>query len=181
MAKKTKIEPVLDATRNRWRIDVPASIAKDGKRFKAWFKTRDAARDHLSDLSNESAPASAIPPILAMKADEARAILEPWNRDLVQADRELADALEALGDAGTILEAAKAYRVTHEARHSSKPLGEAVALIFDSKIDLRDATMKSYRYSLEKILVTLHSMNMADIATGSFLPRDWQPWNRCPT
>jgi len=30
-----------------------------------------------------SAPTSAIPPSLAMKADEARAILEQWNLDLV--------------------------------------------------------------------------------------------------
>lgn len=167
MAKKTTIEPVFDDTRDRWKIDVPASIAADGKRYKAWFKTRDLAREHLAGLNGKAEATAAIPPSLAMEADKARGILEPWNLDLVQAARDVAAALEILGDAGSILEAAKAYRATHDARTASKPLGEAVAIYMDARTDLRDATRKSYAYTLEKSLASLHAENMADIPTAA--------------
>jgi integrase len=166
MATKTKIEPVLDPIRNRWKIDVPASVAADGKRYKAWFKTRDLAREHLAGINGTAAPTSAIAPGLAAEADKARGILEPFALDLVQAAREVAAALEALGDAGTILEAARAYRLTHNARHASKPLGEAVAVYLDSRADLRDSTQKSYRYTLEKALAPLAEITLADIETS---------------
>ena len=166
MAAKKNLEPVLDPKRNRWRIDVPASAAADGKRYKAWFKTRDLARAHLAGINGTASPTTAIAPGLAAEADKARAILEKWNLDIVQAAREVAAALEALGDAGSILEAAKAYRLTHNARTASKPLGEAVALYLDSKTDLRDATLKSYKYTLEKALAPLAESIMADIETS---------------
>jgi integrase len=166
MAAKKKIEPVLDPIRNRWKIDVPASVAADGKRYKAWFKTRDLAREHLAGINGTAAPTSAIAPGLAAEADKARGILEPFALDLVQAAREVAAALEALGDAGNILEAARAYRLTHNARHASKPLGEAAAIYLDARTDLRDSTQKSYRYTLEKALAPLAKMTLADIETS---------------
>ena len=90
--------------------------------------------------------------MLAMKADEARAILEPYGLDLVEAAREVANALKALDGAGSILQAAKAYRTTHDARHASKLLGEAITLYLKSREDLRDSTQKSYKYTLEGVL-----------------------------
>lgn len=167
MATRKKIEPVFDANRDRWRIDVPASIATDGKRYKAWFKTRDLAREHLAGINGSADPTTAIAPSLAAEADKARAILEPWNLDLAQAAREVAAALEVLGGAGSILDAARAYHASHEARSASKPLGEAVAIYLDARTDLRDSTQKSYRYTLEKALAPLHAGNMADIPTAA--------------
>lgn len=166
MATKRKIEPVFSAPRNRWKVDVPASKSETGKRYKAWFKTRDEARNYAAQLADEETPSPAIAPALAVDADKARAILEPWNLDLVQAAREVAAALEALGGAGSILEAARAYRLTHEARTSSKPLGDAVALYLDARADLRDATLKSYKYTLEKVAGPLAKTNLADISTA---------------
>jgi integrase len=166
---KKKIEPVQDAKRNnRWRIDVPESIAKatGRKRYKAWFKTRDEAREHVAALMDKKAPSAAIPPILATKADEARTILDEWNLDIVQAAREVAAALKILGGAGTIVEAAEAFRASHDARTASKLLGEAVALYLDARTDLRNATQKSYKYTLEKALAPLHVKMMADITTA---------------
>jgi integrase len=165
MATKRKIAPKFHAQRDRWMLDIPATMSDTDKRIKMFFKTRDEARKHLEEITGEM-PSAAIPPLLAMEADKARAILEPWNLDLVQAAREVAAALEALGDAGSILEAAKAYRLTHNARTASKPLGVAVALYLDSKTDLRDATLKSYKYTLEKALAPLADSMMADIETS---------------
>jgi integrase len=166
MPSKRKIEPIFDQSRSRWKIDIPASVAADGKRYKAWFKTRDLARDHLAAVNGADSQTTAIPPSLAVEAAKARAILEPWNLDLVQASREVAAALEVLGESGSILEAVQAFRAAHDARISSKPLGEAVAIYLDSKTDLRDATLKSYRYTLEAALAPLKAMMMADISTA---------------
>jgi integrase len=166
MAKNTTSPPTFDKNRDRWKATIPASLTADGKRHRSWHLTRDAARDYIEDATRGNFSATTISPSLAMDADKARCILEPWNLDLVQAAREVAAALEILGDAGSILDAAKAYRELHEARVSSKPLAEAVALYLDSKADLRPATLASYRYSLERMLASLGEKELADIQTA---------------
>lgn len=164
MAKRNQIEPFFDETRKRWKVNVPASMTPGKKKLRLWFKTRDLARDYIGKISDESSPA--IPAALAIDADKARAILEPWNLDLTQAAREVAAALKALNGAGSLLDAARAYRTNHEARTASKPLGEAVALYLDSRADLRDSTQKSYKYTLEKVLAPLAKRMLADITTA---------------
>lgn len=167
MAKKTPSQPVFDKARNRWKATVPASLSASGKRVRSWHPTREAARAYLDALTRPDTPAATIAPALAMEADKARSILEFWDLDLVQAAREISTALEILGDAGTIIEAAKAYRADYEARTASKRLGDAVALYLDSRSDLRNTTQKSYRYTLEKAFALLHSQMMADIETAA--------------
>jgi integrase len=165
MSRQRKLEPVFIKSRNRWKLDVPASQSETNKRLRYWFATREAARDYAAKHFADE-PSPGITPSLAMKADEARAILEPWNLDLVQGARELSAALEAIGGAGSLIEAARAYRTAHDARTASKPLGEAVALFLDSRADLRDTTLKSYGYTLSKVLVGLHAETMADLTTA---------------
>jgi len=165
MPRKSISEPVFDKGRDRWRVTVSASMSQDGKRVRSWHATRDAARAYVAGLTGGKEPAAVIPPALAMKADEARAILEPWKLDIVQAAREVANALEILGGAGSITQAAKAFRATHDARSSSNPLGVSIQLYLACRADLRDATLKSYSYTLEKVLAPLHDHMMADIQT----------------
>ncbi len=162
---KRKLTPKFHTQRNRWMLDIPASISDTDKRIKMFFKTRDEARKHLEEITGEM-PSAAIPAPLAMEADKARGILEPWSLDLVQAAREVAAALEALGNAGSIIEAARAYRASQDARNASKPLQVAVALYLDSRSDLRDSTLKSYGYTLETALAPLAEAALADIATS---------------
>lgn len=164
--KKNLVDPVFDKTRARWKIDVPKSASDCGKRYRAWFKTRDLAREHLAGINGTAEPTAAIAPALAMEADKARLILEPWNLDLVEAAKAIALALEALGDAGSLLEAAKAYRATHVSRLASKPMGEAVATYLDSRADLRDSTQRSYRYTLQGTFRPLAEIVLADITTA---------------
>lgn len=166
MAAKRKIEPEFSEKLQRWIIDIPATLAADGKRYKARFKTREDARRHLAGINGADEPTAAVPPSLAMEADKARGILEPWNLDIVQAAREVAAALEVLGGSGSILEAAKAYRRTHDAKVASKPLGEAVAAFMLTRESLRDSTRKSYQYTLEKTLLPLAETNLAEITTA---------------
>jgi integrase len=164
MPKKSRLQPVYDSKRDRWRLDVPKTLSDTGARFRTWFKTRDAAREYI-DKTTGAVPSSSIPPSLAQEADKARSILDPYDLDLVQAAREIVAALKELDGAGSILEAAKAYRASHDARTASKPLGEAVLLYLESLESLRDATIKSYAYTIQKTLAPLHQKMMADITT----------------
>ena len=166
MPKKTIAEPAYDEQRKRWRVTIPASLSESNKRVRSWHATRVAARSYIAGFSGGKELAAVIPPALAMKADEARAILEPWNLDLVQAAREVAKALEILGSAGSIQQAAHAYRESHNSRTASNPLGNSVVLYLASREDLRESTLKSYRYTLEKVLSPLHERMMADIQTA---------------
>lgn len=79
---------------------------------------------------------------------------------------DIAAALKELGNAGSIQEAAAAYRATHDARGASQPMGEAVALYLDSRSDLRDSTLGSYRYTLERVFSPLSETILADITTA---------------
>lgn len=166
MPKKSIAEPVFDKQRDRWRVTIPASLTENNKRVRSWHATREAARAYIAGIARGEEPAALIPPALAMKADEARAILEPYGLDLVEAARAVANALKTLDGAGTIQQAANEYRAAHDTRHASNPLGESVTLYLKSREDLRDSTLKSYKYSLDKVLVPLHARMMADIKSA---------------
>ena len=157
--------PIFDENRERWKVDVPASISETGRRFRAWFDSRETARAWLEETVGERA-SPVINPALAMDAETARQRLEAAGMDvtLAEAVRELLEAKQVLGDAGSLLDAAQAFAATHAARIASRPLGEAVALFMDSKGEtLRAATLKSYAYTLERTIAELHPRMMADI------------------
>lgn len=169
MPRKSIGDPVFDESRQRWRVTIPESLSENNKRVRSWHKTREVARKYIASITGENSnegPAAVIPPMLAMKADEARSILEPFGLDLVEAAREVVKALKTLDGSGSIQQAAKVYRASHDARHSSKPLAEAVKQFMTSREYLRESTQKSYTYSLSKVLKPLHSKMMADITTA---------------
>ena len=171
MARKTISEPIFDKLRGRWRVTIPESLSDTGKRTRSWHLTRIAARKYITDLngdeneeSDKERPAI-VSPQLAMKADEARSILASHGLDLVEAARVMSRALKILDGAGTLEQAAKSYRARHDAKHASKDLGAAVTLYLTAREDLRDSTLKSYKYTLEKVLAPLHLKIMATIKT----------------
>jgi integrase len=170
MTKKRTIDPVFDKTRKRWKLDVPASVSDTGKRFRAWFDTRQAARDFIGESTTEAAVT--IPPSLASDADTARQRLEAAGLEMTLAEMaaEFIAASKALGGAGTLLDAAEALHRTHAARVASKPLGEAVEAFLVAKDgSLRPRTEGSYRYTLENVLESLHATPVSDITTSELV------------
>jgi len=166
MASKRALEPVFIASRDRWRVDVPASKAIGGKRVRIHFKTRQAARDYIDSLDGPT-PAVAIDPRLAADADIARQRIETAGLDLTLAEvaARYVEAVALLAGSGTILDAAQAFRSSHNARIASIGMGEGIEAFFLAKDGLlRDATEKSYRYTLEKALAPLHGQTLADIS-----------------
>jgi integrase len=163
MARKTASPPTFDKKRNRWRVTIPATLSPEGKRLRSWHLTRDAARDYLSSLVSGPEPSAIIPPKLAMKADEARLILEPHHLDLVEAAKMLAAVIDALGGSGTPLDAARAYRLVHDQRSASKTFGEAQELFMLTREGLREDTLRGYRHHLKNVFASLHDRTMSDI------------------
>lgn len=166
MPRKSISEPVFIKSRRRWKADIPASISDTGRRIRAYFKTRELAREYIAKLAPEDddEQIATIPPALAMEADKARKILEPWNLDLVQAARIISVSLGGLqGTAAGIEKACKFYADNHAKKTASKPFGEAVAEYLDSRSDLRNSTLGSYRYTLERNLAALNPMILATI------------------
>jgi len=166
MPKLTVSEPAFDKSRNRWKVTVPAGLATSGKRIRSWHSTREAARTYIDNLTKSEPPSAIISPELAMEADKARSILEPWHLDLVQVARDHAAALKVLDGAGSVLDAVKAYRAAHNARTASKLMGEAVPLYTAAKTKLRPATLSSYKHTLEGVFAPLHDRMLADITTA---------------
>lgn len=168
MPRKTISEPVWVEARNRWKVDLPASLAEDGKRTRAFFKTREKARDYVNRLTNDESEATAfISPSLAMEADKARSILQPCDLDLVQAARTVKNALAILEGTSTTIEAAcRFFAESHAKTTASLPFKDAVARYLDARGDLRNATLASYRYTLERAFAPFADCLLAEVTTG---------------
>ena len=166
MAAKVALEIVFMKSRNRWRVDVPASM-NDGKRVRANFKTREAARDYIKKIEGTpEADRKVIDPRLANDANTARERIEAAGLDMTLAEivAEYIAAREKLAGCGTLAAAAAAFRSAHDTRMASKKMGVAVTEFMGLKREtLRDATTKSYAYTLERTLESLHDQNLADI------------------
>ena len=171
MAAKIALEPVFIKARNRWRVDVPATL-NDGKRVRPHFKTREAARDFIKKLEGiPEADRKVIDPRLANDANTARDRLQAAGLDktLAEVVAEYVAAFKALDGAGTLLEAAQAFHRDHTARLASKPFGEAAEAFMESKDGtLRDATAKSYNYTI-RVLQPLHGLNLATVTTDDLV------------
>ncbi len=102
-----------------------------------------------------------------MEADKARALLAPHNLDLVQVAQIFVEAQKLLKDTGgSLIDAAKEYRKAWESRNSSNTFGAAVTAYLDSRQNLRERTLSSYKYTLESVFKPLADMTMADITTS---------------
>jgi integrase len=165
MPRKTVQPPVFDKPRNRWRVTIPAGLHPEGKRVRSWHLTREAARDYVAGIISGPEPSAIIPPKLAMKADEARLILEPFGLDLVDAAKMLASVFEALGNSGTPLDAARAWRLTHEERSASKTFSAATDLFMLTREGLREDTLRGYRHHLKNVFAPLHDRTLSDITS----------------
>jgi integrase len=113
-----------------------------------YFRTRDAATEEATRIRSEyrahGEGASVLPPRVA---DEALAALKLLD-----------------GTGGGLLDAARAFKAAWDARTASRVMGEAVAEYLASREDLRDATLNSYRYTLERTLSPLHDRMLSDIS-----------------
>lgn len=76
-------------TPSGWKVEIPKSLAPSGERERAFFKTRDKARDYSEELAakhkEHGANHLAIKPSLAEAALKAEAILAPTGASLIEA------------------------------------------------------------------------------------------------
>ena len=134
-------------TKDGWKVEVPSRLSASGKRERAFFSTRDKARDFAQGLEakylEHGAGASAITPSRAEAATIAEKILEPTGASLV--------------------EAARAYLEAWQARNASCKFGDAALLYLDSRATLRPSTLKSYEYTLTGAFAELADLILAEV------------------
>jgi len=133
-----------------WKVEIPATLSQSGKRERAFFKTRDKARDYAQEMETKHRALGTnmltIKPSLAEAALRAEEILTPTGASLI--------------------EAAQAFRKNWDALHASCAFGLAIADYLTSRSDLRDTTLASYRYTLEKVCADFHPKTLSSITSG---------------
>jgi len=137
----------VKSTPKGWLLHVPASVSDTGKLQRRYFQTRDAATAEASRFRAEyranGEQASILPPRVADQAVAALRLLE--------------------GTGGNLIDAARAYRDAWESRNASAEFSAAVAIYLQSRADLREVTLASYRYTLEKACAPLAGRMLAEI------------------
>lgn len=133
-----------------WKVEIPASLSPSGKRERAFFKTRDKARDFAQELESKhkelGTNALVIKPSLAEAALRAEQILSPTGASLI--------------------DAANAYRQQWDAKNASCLFSEAVEKYLASRDNLRPSTLSSYKYTLERLLIPLDPRTLSEISTS---------------
>ncbi len=135
-----------------WLLHVPASISDTGKLQRRYFKTKEAAlleaTTFRKDYRAHGEQSTALPPRIADQALSAVKLLQ--------------------GTGGNLVDAARAYRKTWEAKKSSQPFGKAVETYLAARDDLRKITLESYKYTLEKVAKPLNDKILAELKTSDF-------------
>ena len=147
MAKLTKFVPVK--CKDGWRLNIPPKYSQNGKRERHFYKTRKEADEEAVKLRNKrdefGQQSKTISPSVVEQAHQANQILIPWGKTLVEAAGFLAKSLEN--------------------EQSSIPFEDAGALWQDScEGELRDSTLKSYKYTVERLKITLAGRIMSTIS-----------------
>ncbi len=135
-----------------WLLHLPASISDTGKLQRRYFKSREAALAEATtfraDYKAHGEKATVLPPRTADQALAALKLLE--------------------GTGANLIDAARAFRQSWDAKRSSQPFGEAVTTYFALREDLRKTTLDSYRYTLETVAKPLAARSLADLTTADF-------------
>lgn len=130
-----------------WCVNTPATISASGKRERAYFETRDEAKNHAAELRakflEHGSLAAAIPPALSEQAVAAAALLQPWG--------------------GNLLDAARLWVETHKRNAASCIISEAVDAWLKSCAGLRDRTLKSYRQSATRLKAELAGKTLSKL------------------
>lgn len=105
MPRVAEIKPFK--TLQGWRVNIPKSMAADGKRHKKYFRTESEANRYAGKLRSQYASGvrgSALPLAIALQATEAISILEGTGIGLVEAAKIVAKQIKSSGGNETFSE-----------------------------------------------------------------------------
>ena len=105
MARAPEIKPFK--TDQGWRVNIPKSMAADGKRHKKYFRTESDAKRYAGKLRSQYASGvrgSTIPLEVAVQATEALRLLEPTGIGLLEAAKIVAKQMATSGAQETFLQ-----------------------------------------------------------------------------
>ena len=149
-----------------WLVETPASVSATGERVRNYFKTRDDAKAHASNLRiqfmEHGSNASAIPPALANDATKGADLLKPWN--------------------ATLTEAAKFYAEEMERRNASRPTDQACKeWLAIREQEVRPKTLEGYRSAANKLAAAFGKTHLSQITKDQLQEVISPPGTRPPT
>jgi integrase len=164
MPRNSYSEPTFDRRRQRWKVEIPATLSSSGKRSRSFFPSREKARAYIAALGSEESPAATITPTLAIEAAKARSIVDGTGFSLVEAARIVKEATEILrGTGGKIEVACRIFAENYAKSVQSVSFIEGVHSYLSNRVDLRPSTISSYRYTLETAFEKLHPLRLSEI------------------
>lgn len=121
MAKAPQFAPLL--TPSGWMVSVPESMAGDGRRERRFFKEEKDALKFAKELRSKyhrGERGGVIPYSLAIQAEEAQELLEPFGMSLLEAVRATVTRLRDTGSGETFQERYDAALLANEGRWSDR-------------------------------------------------------------
>jgi integrase len=121
MPRVAEIKPFK--TPQGWRVNIPKSMAADGKRHKKYFRTESEANRYAGKLRSQYASGvrgSALPLAIALQATEAISILEGTGVGLVEAAKIVAKQMATSGAQETFSERYDRAMLDGEGRWSKR-------------------------------------------------------------
>lgn len=133
MARKPSFK--FSKTPSGWKVEIPERLSPTGERQRAFFSTRDEAKEYASELrtkyEDHGLNASVIKPSLAEEAAAAAELLKPFGISL--------------------LEAARMAVASKQSELQSSAIEDALSSFLKTKLNRSDCHTKAYR-NMERIL-----------------------------
>jgi integrase len=121
MARKPQFK--VQKSGSSWKVEIPSRLSSDGKRQRAFFDTRDKAKEFAaslrSDYEQNGINASAVKPSLAEEASLAAELLAPFGLSVVQAARMVVEWKTAELASSVVEEALRAFLAHKSGRSES--------------------------------------------------------------
>ena len=140
-------------TPSGWKVEIPERLSPTGVRQRAFFPTRDEAKDFAAELREKyeanGENAVTIKPSLAEEAAQAAALLEPFGISL--------------------LEAARTIVATRTADLQSSTMEAGLSDFIESKSERSEAHKKSYGYMKRDLEKSFGGRTVASITPGELL------------
>lgn len=165
MPKRAEILPFK--TEQGWRVNIPKSMAGDGKRHKKYFDSQPAAERFASKLRAKymsGVRGSMLPVNLAVQAQEALRVLEPTGLGLVEAAKIIAKQMASSGAVETFRARYRRVMLAGEGRWSGRyetDMGKIPRWVGEKFLDMPCGTID--RAVIEKALVEDRNLTRATL------------------
>jgi integrase len=122
MARKPAFK--FTSTKRGWKVEIPSQFSSSGKRERAYFSTRDKAKEFATKLKESAAKHGTntlnIRPSLAEEALKVEAMLQPYGISLTEAARRIVEAEKAKAASKNVTVALAEFLLTKDGKSDAQ-------------------------------------------------------------